>query len=198
MYNKQIKRGFTLVELLIVIGILAILATVVLLILNPAQLLAQARDSQRVSDIGTLNSALSLYLATASTTTTDLDSSYDCASDCFVYAENSMAAYCNGRYTSARATTAIALRTVDGTGWVPVNLGLTSGGSPLAVLPLDPTNDGTYFYSYACDNTNKTYELGAKMESTRYSQNGSDDVESTDGGNKSAVYEVGNDPALDL
>ena len=34
------KKGFTLIELVIVIGILAILATVVVLVLNPAQLLA--------------------------------------------------------------------------------------------------------------------------------------------------------------
>ncbi|MGC9603563.1 MAG: type II secretion system protein, partial [Minisyncoccia bacterium] len=41
--------GFTLIELLVVIGILGTLATAVVLVLNPAQLLAQARDSTRLS-----------------------------------------------------------------------------------------------------------------------------------------------------
>ena len=63
------KKGFTLIELLIVIGILAILATVVVLVLNPAQLLAQARDSQRMSDLGSLKNAIALYLATADSPT---------------------------------------------------------------------------------------------------------------------------------
>ena len=41
------RSGFTLIELLVVIAIIAILAVVVILTLNPAQLLAQARDSTR-------------------------------------------------------------------------------------------------------------------------------------------------------
>ena len=60
------KKGFTLLELLIVIAILAILATATILVLNPAELLKQARDSQRVTDIANLNSALSLYVTAVS------------------------------------------------------------------------------------------------------------------------------------
>ncbi|MGC9603258.1 MAG: prepilin-type N-terminal cleavage/methylation domain-containing protein, partial [Minisyncoccia bacterium] len=41
----QDEASFTLIELLVVIGILGVLATAVVLVLNPAQLLAQARDS---------------------------------------------------------------------------------------------------------------------------------------------------------
>ncbi|MBI5221157.1 MAG: prepilin-type N-terminal cleavage/methylation domain-containing protein, partial [Candidatus Liptonbacteria bacterium] len=37
-------KGFTLIELLVVIAIIAILAAVVILTLNPGQLLKQARD----------------------------------------------------------------------------------------------------------------------------------------------------------
>ena len=59
------KKGFTLIELLIVIAILAILATTVVLVLNPAQILAQARDAQRISDLSSIKSAIALYLATA-------------------------------------------------------------------------------------------------------------------------------------
>ncbi len=51
-------KGFTLIELLIVIGILAILATVVILVINPTELIKQARDSNRLSDLGILNKAL--------------------------------------------------------------------------------------------------------------------------------------------
>lgn len=44
------RKGFTLIELLIVIGILAVLATAVIMVLNPAELLKQARDSH--PDVG--------------------------------------------------------------------------------------------------------------------------------------------------
>jgi len=56
------RRGFTLIELLVVIAIIAILAVVVVLTLNPAELLRQSRDANRVSDMATLTSALNLYL----------------------------------------------------------------------------------------------------------------------------------------
>ena len=87
---------------------------------------------------------------------------------------------------------------IDGTGWVPVNLTLTAGASPLSTLPRDPINTTDYFYAYACDNTNKTVELNAIMESNRYANSGQDDVESTDGGDDNDVYEVGSDPDLNL
>jgi len=70
MHQKQ-ARGFTLIELLIVIAILAILATVVLLVINPVQMFAQARDSQRIYDLNTLSNATALYLTTV--TSPDLD-----------------------------------------------------------------------------------------------------------------------------
>ncbi|MCL5733700.1 MAG: type II secretion system GspH family protein, partial [Patescibacteria group bacterium] len=56
------RSSFTLIELLIVIAILVILAVVVILTLNPSELLAQSRDSARLSDMASLNSAINIYL----------------------------------------------------------------------------------------------------------------------------------------
>jgi len=61
------KKGFTLVELMIVIAILAILAAIVIFALNPAELFRRARDSQRMSDLRVLSSAISYYLADVTT-----------------------------------------------------------------------------------------------------------------------------------
>lgn len=57
------KSGFTLVELLVVIGILAILTAVVLVAVNPGRQLAQARDTQRRADVNTVITAITAYMA---------------------------------------------------------------------------------------------------------------------------------------
>jgi len=67
MYRKKFSRvlkleaGFTLIELLIVIAILAILATVVLIAINPTQKLARTRDVGRISTVSQLGHAMQAY-----------------------------------------------------------------------------------------------------------------------------------------
>jgi prepilin-type N-terminal cleavage/methylation domain-containing protein len=48
------QAGFTLIEILVVIGIIAILAAVVIIAINPARQFAQARDSQRSSNVNAI------------------------------------------------------------------------------------------------------------------------------------------------
>jgi prepilin-type N-terminal cleavage/methylation domain-containing protein len=60
--QKQNKNfGFTLIELLVVISIIGLLASIALISLKGAA--AQARDARRISDIGQLRLALSLYMS---------------------------------------------------------------------------------------------------------------------------------------
>src|ERR1700735_5064577 len=63
MLSSSQQDAFTLIELLVVIAIIAILSVVVILTLNPAQLLQQSRDSNRLSDLSVTNSALGVYAA---------------------------------------------------------------------------------------------------------------------------------------
>lgn len=60
---KKAQQGFTLIEILVVIGIIAILAAVVIIAINPARQFAQARDSQRQSNVETILNAIGQNMA---------------------------------------------------------------------------------------------------------------------------------------
>lgn len=206
------KKGFTLIELLIVIGILAILATTVVLVLNPAQLLSETRDTQRISDLDTMRNALSLYLATVTPLPAD---AMGVSANCYAYDKDSGVAFdppltanCEGRH-AGKTTTQRNDRTTTSSGWVPVALNTMPGGSPVAVLPIDPTNKldttagfsaGDLFYSYLGSNTAgatfNQFEINANMESAKFANLGGSDKESTDGGSNPDIYEVGTNLSL--
>ena len=184
--TSDTKKGFTLIELLIVIGILAILVAAVVVVLNPAQLLAQARDGQRMSDLDAAKSAIQLYLSMESGTLSTAGP--------FVTVAGMTVSSSPTNWTTATTTSSTA---VDGTGWIPVDFSGMAGGSPLARLPIDPTNSGEFGYGYVANTSAGTFKLIGRLESTKYQPK-----MATDGGNLSTCstytaatcwYEVGTD-----
>lgn len=71
------RKGFTLIELLVVIGIIGILAAIVLVAVNPGRQFAQARDTQRRSDLYSITNAIYQFAAehNGNLPDTDLDDS---------------------------------------------------------------------------------------------------------------------------
>ena len=178
------KKGFTLLELLIVIGILAILSTTLIIVINPAEMLKKARDSQRISDLNTVKSAIAIYLTNASTI------SLGSTSTTYSSVGNNLL-LCGSWGTGSATST----QTVDGNGWIPINLAGLTDGSPISGLPKDPNqtsynaNPSRYYVYLTSATTTNGYELVANMESTYYSS--TSNVENSDGGKMTTLYEVG-------
>jgi prepilin-type N-terminal cleavage/methylation domain-containing protein len=180
------SRGFTLLELLIVIGILAILSTTMILVINPAEMLRKARDSQRISDLNNLKSAISLYL-------TDVLSPNVGASNT-IYTHMTSGASLSTCISGASTVSSSTARVITGSGWIPISFSSITGGSPISAEPIDPnpsTSPKHLYYAYY-PWSSSTFELLANMESTYYSNGSSGDVESKDGGTNNYLYEVGN------
>jgi prepilin-type N-terminal cleavage/methylation domain-containing protein len=179
LHSRDRKIGFTLIELLVVIAIIAILAVVVVLTLNPAQLLAQSRDANRVSDLSTMNDAINLYntdqsgapsysLGTASTmyiSVADPSAVSSTGTNC---ATMGLPATTTGWNDQCPASS--NLRLVNGTGWIPVNFSKISSGAPFGALSVDPTNNTSslLYYTYLTDGS--TYEVTVPLESQKYLQ----------------------------
>lgn len=192
VYNT--RESFTLIELLVVVSIISILAVFVIMTLNPAELLRQGRDSQRVSDLDTINHALGLFqvdnangsLGTASityisipdTTATSTTLGNQCGGLNLPTLPSGWAYHCSASST---------YRNTDGTGWLPVNFSSASFGSPLGSLPVDPINNATTSNYYTYNTNGSGWVLKAPtLESVKQQS-----LAAKDGGLSPTVYEVG-------
>lgn len=175
--SSRPHEAFTLIELLVVVAIIAIIAVVVVIVLNPAELLRQSRDADRITDMDTLAHALSLYQTDQGGATTYTMGN---ASSVYISIPDPNATTSAGTNCASLGLPALPsgyvyhcagpnyYRASNGTGWIPVNLSLISSGSPLGSLPVDPTNTsstGLYYVYYASGNQ---FEVTSLFESSKY------------------------------
>ena len=199
---KSIQKGFTLIELIIVITILVLLGVVVIVLIDPAEILAQSRDSQRISDVASLKGATQLVLASAVpsnaatvcdiTDAPDGTDTYGNATGTTSYVFSSLTTDIGASgYNQSASTTA---QSITSTGWVQIDYRTPSTGRALTSLPIDPTNTlaSGYFYRWGCNYVNGLYqyEVDTKLESAKYTV--TDNKATKDGGNNSSRYESGN------
>lgn len=203
--NKNRRRkGFTLIELIIVIAIIALLGTTVIVVLDPVEMFKEGRDSQRIADVEQMNRVMSLYAANVG----DLSASI-CDNKCYAQTLEGVgfgtAPRCGQRYSAANNNTTVTStsQAIDGTGWVPVDLRPMSTGIPITAWPIDPKTvvnlnglqtqvlvGTSQYYSFAC--LNSAWEFTAHLESARYTSSSSE----TDGGTDLRLYEVGTNVGL--
>jgi len=158
MLKSEFKmKGFSLVELLVVIAIIAILAAVVVLIINPLELIHRSRDAARIKDLENLQQAINVSMQEGTTSLV------------------SILCKDSGEYPCAGSSD-INTRLTDGSGWVKANLAAQNSVT-VPILPIDPLNNVDYHYTY-CANDDK-WEINAKLESDQlrpkmYSDGGDD------------------------
>lgn len=179
------KWGFTLIEVLIALGILVILATTVLLVINPGEYVKQSRDTKRIGDVKTIDDALSTAIANSpnmalGTSTIVYISLPDIATNCPTLTATLPTLPTGWSYYCSSVAN---YKKTDGTGWVPINFDALPAKSPMQTLPVDPTNDASkgLFYTYvanagvtaALESVKARNEAGAKdggMDAYRYEQ----------------------------
>lgn len=164
LIKKGDEKGFTLVELLVVIAIVAILAIVVLVAINPLDTMKKSRNTRRLSDLTETRKALDLALSEATTSAGT------------PFTANASGDSCANSQAS------------DGTGWIPYNSTVMNLKKYLATLPRDPQHPGTCYYFRAAAN-GTDYELDAILENVGDAAN----TMINDGGNNNSRYEVGTD-----
>jgi|GEM_PF-2556703 prepilin-type N-terminal cleavage/methylation domain-containing protein len=182
------KDGFTLGEVLIAVGIIALLMGIVVYLLNPGQLLLQGQDGNRVAGLGTLDKAISLYYSNA----IDSPTTFFMGTSSVVYvsipdpaATTTAGTNCAGLGLPSIGKTyhcdasSTYLKT-DGTGWIPINFNSYPGGSTMSKLPTDPVNTASSneYYIYITDGIGG-YELMANPAAIKNVGNTADFIKGT-------------------
>lgn len=127
-YKLPTRRGFTLLEILLVVAAIAILAGIVIIAINPTKQLGDTRNAQRRVDVNTILNAVYQYAIDNSGTLPAIPTA-TCA---------------------LVATNEVCKLTATGTCSTGVNLSvLTTSQKYVTSMPIDPTvstTDGTGYY----------------------------------------------------
>lgn len=148
MIKTPNRQGFTLIEILIVVAIIAILASVVLVGLGPTQ--QAGRDARRISDLASIQQGLELYYG-----------------KCGYYPGTLTSGTCSGALPSAASYPASAGSSVYG--GVAAELTASTAGLGLSTMPNDPSSGKTYRYTANAASSPTSYILGATLENANNS-----------------------------
>ena len=160
--RRKAPSGFTLIELLVVMAIIGVLATAVIVAINPNKRMAQARDAQRKSDISAIaNALIGFYTITGN---------YPTERNCDSSKGSSASFDCNNAVFTPPYNW-------GQTGNDRIYEGLILKEQFLKKLPIDPINNNNYYYRYEPAQSDSDpscwpnfpcdyYWIGARLEST--------------------------------
>ncbi|MFA6492849.1 MAG: hypothetical protein WCV58_01780 [Patescibacteria group bacterium] len=166
MFKGQ-RGGFSFIQILIILALIAMLGGAIIYILKPSKVLEKSRDAKRFADIKELSMAVNQYLA----------DKHD-----FQGLVGPYSSIDTGFFDDATR------EKIDSKGWIPLDFTIISTGASFNSLPIDPLNNSTYNYRLGVSVNNKTYEFNCVFERPENITK-----HSTDGGNDPNVYELGTD-----
>ena len=125
MYStkKNAERGFTLLEILLVVAAIGILAGIVIVALNPAKQLGDTRNAQRRSDVNAILNAIHQYAI-------DSNGSFPSDIDSVTTSSQVLGTASSGADTTCTATTTVA---------AAVDLTSTLVSKYIVGIPFDPS-----------------------------------------------------------
>lgn len=142
------EKGFTLIEILVVIAILAILAAVVFAALNPVARFQDSRNTTRRQAMQEILTALKLYAVDHGGNPPCLNGATGTPGNCGT--GYNIATLDTGDFTSGipNCKPALPAATATCTSLTSVSTALTSTGTNgmyLSSIPMDPSTSGTYY-----------------------------------------------------
>ena len=129
------SAGFTIIEVVIVTGLIILLASLLIINVDPVGSKKKSRDEKRMSDVSTIDRAISEFVADKKR--------YPDQSN--ILRQSTILPAGSSQLTSSKS------------GWIQEDLSSYS-----SLLPIDPLNDDLYHYYYI-HNLN-SYEVNAKLE----------------------------------
>lgn len=159
MQDRIKQNGFTLIEILVVIGILAVLLAIVLIAINPQRQFQQANNTQRQSDTNAILNAIHAY-----------------------------AAQNKGQLPEGTGTPTVPIPTTPAAAMVIGNdtgeIDLCAALVPLYIadIPLDPTDGTESPASSICTDANADYSSGYTVQSSSTGNRVTVTAPSTEGG----------------
>lgn len=202
-------KGFTYIELLISITLLATIVTLISLTFKPSSYFSRSRDLRRLKDLQTLANALTTYFFQNANPDPDgpelsnrgMDQEYPTIFISVPYELEKPFQECfdpsTNQWIQIYQVSQNNLHRINGSGWLPINF--TELTLPIiANLPTDPINLWSlgYFYVYAFRAKPFGFEVAAALEYKRFQYGAADDKVSTDGGNDPRRFEVGSDLSI--
>jgi len=155
-------RSFTLIEFIIVLGIISVLLALLIVVLKPFKIIEGLRDTERINDLKKIKDSITLletenygYLNFYGTSSYIYISLPDTDASCSSWLNQLPTLPQSYSYRCSATPT-----NIDGTGWIPINFSASSLVN-LQKLPIDPINKPPYFYTYV---SGGSYELTAKLE----------------------------------
>jgi len=163
---------------------------VVVIAINPAEILKRARDTKRINDLSNLHELIQLANSEGL-----LNSTICNGTNIYISLPSSIDLSNINNLPSGFSWVQVSednLRKSDSTGWIPINVSDISGFS-MPTLPVDPQNtlNDNLYYTFYC-NPQQEYILTSYMESKTFGPKGNENSKTNkDGGPDPYLYEVG-------